>query len=445
MYSNNGLILCVLSNSLESTSELIGYNMKIIRSVIPVTKSMITSQLLNKMRLSDKDTKQLVLTMNVLLSNLLRNKPLKYSRNESLKVRRSKYNKRKISNVTLMKCINVASQHGYLCNMIGTWSADPTKRKPSYVVPTKQFFERVSTNTFKQRSLTKAARHEFIQSEQFVILRDSEKNEVNFKETEDTSKINKLVRDYNAMMNDHVVTDKDGFRLNTLTYRMFNEDFKHGGRLYRHGVLSLKNKNQYYERLKVKIDGKSVVEVDYNNLHPLLLALEEGLPFDFNEDLYMKCIPVEYRGRHDVGFIRKLVKTAFNSLLNAKDRLSGMRSITRHLNEINCKEFKAAQLAKWVYQAHPQFVKYFEMAESKGLALQYTDSEIAMHVVNKFVSLGKPILTVHDSFLVIKEDMSLLMDTMRDAVRVVCDKPYLNVSVNVEEFTDQYHCEKLVA
>jgi hypothetical protein len=43
------------------------------------------------------------------------------------------------------------------------------------------------------------------------------------------------------------------------------------------------------------------------------------------------------------------------------------------------------------------------------------DGEICMDVINRFTSLGKVVLTIHDSFIVPLEDKLLLKDTMVSA------------------------------
>jgi len=50
----------------------------------------------------------------------------------------------------------------------------------------------------------------------------------------------------------------------------------------------------------------------------------------------------------------------------------------------------------------------------------YTDSQITAHIINKFCDLNKPILTIHDSYIVGTRDTELLRRAMKQAtIKVV--------------------------
>lgn len=436
--------MCVgLDNSNDVIGlDLLGYNISINRSVIKLCWLMLDNKYLCKLHLPKKEIALYKTTMNVLLTNLLRGKGLKYSRNRDNTAKVGKYNKRGIRNLTMVKCIALAEKQGYLENHIGYWSSDPDKRKPSYIVPSKKFNEIMFKDIFSKRKVNHETQKAFFQTENFIVLRDSDKKNIAYVSNKQTDTMNEDLREYNLMMHDVKVTDNTGKQLNTTAYRMFNEDFKHGGRLYKTDVLALKNKNNAYNRLKLQIDGEDVVEADYNNLHPVLLMIENGIKYDPTEDLYLKCIPKEYHQRTDIAKIRKNVKLAFNGLLNARNELAGIRSITSNLNHQANKEFRGSQIANWIKETHANLAHHFCNPKSKGLELQHVDSDIAMYVVNKFVALCKPILTVHDSFIVKRSDQQLLTQTMKEAIYTICGVKDLTISIDVEIFANEYHCRK---
>ena len=55
------------------------------------------------------------------------------------------------------------------------------------------------------------------------------------------------------------------------------------------------------------------------------------------------------------------------------------------------------------------------MCTDKGIDLMYTDSHITAAVIRRFVELDKPILPVHDSYVVKVSDSNLLKQIMREA------------------------------
>ena len=51
----------------------------------------------------------------------------------------------------------------------------------------------------------------------------------------------------------------------------------------------------------------------------------------------------------------------------------------------------------------------------QGIKLMNVDSNLTTHIINQFVALGKPILSIHDSYIVKTEDRQLLRSAMSKA------------------------------
>ena len=60
----------------------------------------------------------------------------------------------------------------------------------------------------------------------------------------------------------------------------------------------------------------------------------------------------------------------------------------------------------------------------------YTDSQITSVIINKFTAMGKPILSVHDSYIIGSEEVGLLVDAMKEATIEI-------VGVNLEAEQDR--------
>ena len=77
------------------------------------------------------------------------------------------------------------------------------------------------------------------------------------------------------------------------------------------------------------------------------------------------------------------------------------------------------------------------LCSDKGIGLMYTDSQITSVIINKFTAMGKPILSVHDSYIIGSEEVGLLVDAMKEATIEV-------VGVNLEAKQDRISYSQIV-
>lgn len=129
---------------------------------------------------------------------------------------------------------------------------------------------------------------------------------------------------------------------------------------------------------------------------------QEGLHFD-GEDPYS----IE-------GFERDDIKTAFNIMLNRqgyKDKQSAAETISLEL-EVSTKE--AASIEQAIQELHASIAHRFNSGD--GLVLQRLDSDMALSVVMYFIEeLNRPIIPIHDSFIVSVRDTESLVLLMAEA------------------------------
>ena len=60
------------------------------------------------------------------------------------------------------------------------------------------------------------------------------------------------------------------------------------------------------------------------------------------------------------------------------------------------------------------------LCSDKGISLMYLDSQITSEIIKHFTALHKTILTVHDSYIIAKNDVDLLRKSMKEAtIKVV--------------------------
>jgi hypothetical protein len=213
--------------------------------------------------------------------------------------------------------------------------------------------------------------------------------------------------------------------------RIFNDgEFTRGGRYY-----STFQGFKSQLRLLLTIDGEPVVELDYKGLHPSLLYQRAGLP-EPPQDAYT----IE-------GYPRKLVKKAFNILINRKKPAPATQSLIFYLNK-NKKEYvddKHPQpptidkpyceaLERAIRDHHQPIEQFF--CSGIGLELQNHDSLLCGSIFDYFlVKTDSIVLAVHDSFIVKQSDMHHLAEALKYAeidVAKKLNKPYREPELEAE-------------
>lgn len=213
---------------------------------------------------------------------------------------------------------------------------------------------------------------------------------IEYEDTEQTRRMRQELRRYNSFMAGVEVIDGTGHRHTTHLVRIFNDgSFDCGGRFYRASYQELSGE----ERRQLRIDGLATVELDYSALHPTMLFLQGGL--SPAGDPY--TVP---------GIDRDVMKLAFNVAVNAQSEGAAVGCLTEKLGS-----HEVAKQATEALQEHlPQLSGH--LFTGAGVKLQRQDSDMAARVMARFLELSKPVLVVHDSFVVQQRDRELLHQTM---------------------------------
>ena len=166
-------------------------------------------------------------------------------------------------------------------------------------------------------------------------------------------------------------------------------------------------------RKNIYINDSPTVEVDYKGLHAAILSAEKGIVF--SGDRYNLGTVV--CGRLDTQQQRKAVKLLVLAAINAKDRGSAFGAFRYNQPDGSIEKTltndELGLLLDTFLQQHP----YLEdgICSDQGIRLMNLDSNITNYIITKFVDLRKPILSVHDSYIVGTRDVELLRDCMRQA------------------------------
>lgn len=225
------------------------------------------------------------------------------------------------------------------------------------------------------------------------------------------------IKAYNERLESHQIRLK-GEILSPVVFsitRIFNDgSFDRGGRYY-----SSAQGFKSQLRLLLSIDNEPVIEVDYKGLHPSLLYQRAGLPEPI-QDAYTIA-----------GYPRKLVKKAFNILINRRKNAPATNSLIFYLNKnkqqyVDDKYPVAPTIDKPYCEAlerairdHHKPIEHF-FCTGVGLELQNHDSLLCGAIFDYFlIKTGSIVLAVHDSFIVKQSDIPQLAEAIRYAEATV--------------------------
>ena len=182
-------------------------------------------------------------------------------------------------------------------------------------------------------------------------------------------------------------------------YRVFNRNWKHGGRFYGGWWQNVKKPHRQF----LMINGGVTAEEDYHQLHPSLLYRMVGKP------LYGDAYTID-------GWERKLRKKALNIIFNAITYHAALGAVTNAIcvyegPRNSCESAK--ELIALLKAKHAPISQYFH--KGVGLELQALDAAMAENVMRRLRKQGIASLPIHDSFVVPANDQGVLLEAMDDA------------------------------
>lgn len=232
---------------------------------------------------------------------------------------------------------------------------------------------------------------------ELVILRDENKDDEKYDDTELTNRVRERLKKANALNSncDICYMDEDGNskKLYPALHAIYNHSrFDYGGRLYtRHGQQQLKSR----ERKGIYIDGQKGIELDFRGYHIMLMYAQKKIQFP--GDPYTR-ISDNYE-------LRGILKQILIRMINCATEIEAIRSSNEILRDdygmkliLDSNGLTVKKIVDKFKQAHEQIKEYF--FSSAGLILMNKDAKIALDIVSHFIDKGIPILPVHDSFII---------------------------------------------
>jgi hypothetical protein len=273
-----------------------------------------------------------------------------------------------------------------------------------------------------------------------IVLKDAERRKVEYKDDHTTLRYRQFVDRYNEFLRETTI-DLDRSELATdlipdlsqkRVWRVFNNgSWVEGGRFYGPWWQTIHSS----VRDCILINGKPTVEIDYRGIHVLILYAKEGLDYakqGQGDDPYR--LETAF-GSDWCDSLRALAKIALLILVNASDRRSAIKAIRREAAKEPLTKRWSGEIVRVVdalVARHAAIAKHF--FSGAGLRLQFDDAQIAERVIGRFLELRKPILSIHDSFVVMEEDRELLRKTMTDtAVSYLLEEEGVEVTVSLKE------------
>ena len=242
------------------------------------------------------------------------------------------------------------------------------------------------------------------------------KTEVEVKNSRRTYQVFKRIENYNKLLlNSDIVPGKmdvmaqsrTPFANRTYTRRFVKTNLQLGGRFYGPYWQTLPKK---YRKL-IKINGEEVVELDYNamHLHLLYSKLNKSLYdyYPFNKDPY--AIP-EYN--------RKIVKLVFTACINencTRKNINhvGGQQVSEALPDLYEKGLPYREMVDSLGKNHPEVAPLFY--SEIGYEISYMESRVTDYIVTVLTKHKIPVLSIHDSFVVVKSKVSFLRTIMQEA------------------------------
>ncbi len=289
----------------------------------------------------------------------------------------------------------------------------------------------------------------YIENKEVIILRDSNKKNVEYETTKHTEEMAKVVRAYNDLlaktfidipdMNKPMLEIKDKNSGKTryvnithhgkFTHRVFNNSsWDQGGRFYG----GFWQQIDQILRGAIRLNDSSTVEIDFSGLHVILAYAKEGIDYWTTTDEDPYNIPIE--GIEYPDHARDVVKQLTLLAFNASDESSLFKAFRSEFDYKNYSvrysfpDEKLSDILQSIKDKHPK-IKHL-INTGAGLELMNVDSKIAEYVIKDFVKTDTPILTVHDSFIVPFGEENRLEKLMKEAFVYVTNKDRIKVKFN---------------
>ena len=291
----------------------------------------------------------------------------------------------------------------------------------------------------------------YAEGRETIILRDEDKNDVEYEDKRYIKDMRELVEQYNKLLEKTFIDiqslDKPRIELpersrrkrnnkpiyvnithhDKFVRRVFNNSsFEDGGRFYGGWWQRIDSKF----RKDIRMNNIPTVEIDYSSLHVILAYSEAKLDYWQGTDKDPYDLPV--RGVNSKEHCRDICKLFLLLSLNASTEQSLFRAFR---SELDYREYAysfpdevLSELLATIREHHSE-IKHL-ICSGAGLRLMNIDSRICEYVISEFLKTDTPILTVHDSFIVQIGEEDRLYAAMKEGYQLVTNKLGIKAKYN---------------
>ena len=295
---------------------------------------------------------------------------------------------------------------------------------------------------------------------EMLVLRDEDKNDINYADTEETESQRLVVQQYNDILERTFIDigsansprleieknkgsksqDKPHYvhilHKEKFTHRVFNNSsWEEGGRFY--GGFWQRIGQDYREQ--ILINNEETVELDFSSLHPVLAYVQAGVDYWKEHDIGPYDISVN--GIEDAKVSREVIKKLFLLALNAKDQTTLFKAFRSEFDyslldglEYSFTDDALGAILDSIKARHTKIAD--QIATGAGTVLMNLDSRIVEFVVRRFLDNNSVVLSVHDSFIVIERHRDRLLAAMKDAWVFVTEQTEIKYKQNVPIYQD---------
>ena len=370
------------------------------------------------------------------------NKFITVSLNNNDWARKGRYGKLGLSLVVINRVLKKLEENGFIHFRRGDTTWNEENRKQSRVRAEPKLIELIHAsktegNAIQQRIRGDNTRYRVEKFRPRTILKDTKKKPmVILRKPSEVIQGEELLERYQELLDRTEIFNPATGELiqpyDKFQYRVFsNSRFDHNGRV--HGGFWQNIKREL--RSQILLDGRETEEVDIKGTFPVMVYHFLDIDYwqEFTEETLYKSDPYYLEGYTDDeefgSAYRKILKVIFNSAINTTNEGKNIGWLTKIARK-EAKEkaqatppeisVEAAEricrtapefIPKFLFERHYRLKDYF-FDEDVGMQAMHIESKIAMKVINEFVAMDSPVLTVFDSYIVKAEYKELLMEVI---------------------------------
>ena len=316
-------------------------------------------------------------------------------------------------------------------NLIGLHKVSEANQRVSYIrtAPTlENYFKKIKLSIFDIK-----------QNNEILVLKDNNKNEIDYLDDSKTSDMRKILGKYNEILRQTFI-DIPFLEKPYLQYKGRKYTVNHHSKLVRRifSKGSFDNGCRYHggwwqsigekQREKILMDDRETIEIDYKSLHPVLAYAKKGIDFwkgtnTTKYSYFNDAYDVPTFGIKDKEDSREVIKLLFLTALNAKNEKECFKSFRdqwdyeKYSYQGLFSDIFLQELLDSIRDRHYQIDDMF--CSGFGVDLQKWDSDIVEYIVSDFTERNIPILYINESFIIWKEQIDLLVNNMHTAIKWV--------------------------